>query len=100
MSDLRFSSSVFFHESVLAGPCPHSGWDRFEFVTKICEDIHNFVFIAGINDIYNGVNDPGDTIAGVVDTADYALSLILIDSMTLVFNFSQVTVAPVMNYRW
>jgi hypothetical protein len=48
----------------------------FQIFTKICGDIHNFVFIAGIN-------DTGDKLfTSVNSTNDYALCRVLIDSMT------------------
>jgi hypothetical protein len=65
---------------------------------KIGEDIHNFVFIAGVKNtgdqLFTSINNTGDklspvsllpaiNISGVFDTGDYALSRILIDSMTL-----------------
>ncbi len=53
---------------------------------KICGDIHNFVLIAGV------------IITAVVDTGDYALSQIFIDSMTLAIYLLLVTMtAPIIN---
>jgi hypothetical protein len=65
----------------------------FPIFTKIRGDICNFVFIAGVNDagdkLFTGVNATGDklslspainySIAGVVDTGDYAMSRVFID---------------------
>ncbi len=57
----------------------------FRMFTKICKDIHNFVFIAGDNDtgdkLITCVNDTGDRLSpvlllmaglslGIVDTGD------------------------------
>jgi hypothetical protein len=55
-------------------------------------NIHSFVFIACINNtgykLFAGVNDTGDNLSrcgyyhGIVDTGEYTVSRILIDSMT------------------
>jgi hypothetical protein len=41
-----------------------SYWGHFKCFAKIHEDIHNFVFIAGVNDtgdnLFTGINDAGD----------------------------------------
>jgi hypothetical protein len=64
------------------------------------------VFIAGVSDtgnkLFTSVNDTGDKLSPVsllsamnycpcLDTGDYALSRIFIDSMTLAINLSAVT---------
>jgi hypothetical protein len=65
----------------------------FQIFTKICGDIRNFVFIAGIN-------DTGDKLfTGVNDTGDYTLSRVHINSMTPVINLSPVTTTLAMVNR-
>ncbi len=57
----------------------------FQICTKVCGDIRNFVFVAGIN-------DTGDKLlTGVSDTGDNTLSRVHINSMTPVINLSPVT---------
>ncbi len=92
-SDTRFLTSGCFQESVSPGPLSIS-LGPFQIFMKIGEDIHNFVFIAGLNNtgdqLFASINNTGDklspvsllpaiNIAGVVDTGDR----ILIDSTTL-----------------
>jgi hypothetical protein len=95
MSDERFSSSVFFHESVSRGPL-----SRYLFSiplvlgpvpTKIPGDISNIKFITVVidNDSRYGNNDTGDNkspvtrhrrqlIAGIIDTGDETVATIMV----------------------
>ncbi len=50
-------------------------WGRFKFLSKIREDILEWMFITSVNDtgdkLFTGVNDTGDKfIPGIVDTGD------------------------------
>ncbi len=94
----EFKGSVdIFHESNPHGPRPHS-CDRIKFFYEnaLSWDIRIFAFNAGINNtrgkLFTDVNDTGDKcyrgqiVAVVVDTSDYVLSLILIDSVTPALN--------------
>jgi hypothetical protein len=67
---------------------------RFQFFTKICEDIHNFVFIAGINDtgdkLFTGVSYTGDKLPLVVATGNKLLPLLLTPGITPCPKFSRI----------
>ncbi len=87
-SDTRFSTSVFFHESVYPGPLSIP-LGSFRLFSKIRRDNLEWMFISGVNDtgdkrwhrrqinlchgfsLIGGVVDTGDKfIIGVVDTAE------------------------------
>jgi hypothetical protein len=62
-SDTRFLTSGFYCDSVSSGPMSIP-LGPFQIFSKIRGDIHNFVFIAGVNDtgdkLVIGVNSTGD----------------------------------------
>jgi hypothetical protein len=65
---MRFSSSGFFHESVSPGPLSIP-LGPLPILTKIRGDIHNFVFMAGVNDtidnLFTSVVATGDKLSQV-----------------------------------
>ncbi len=64
---------VFFMNQCPPGPFHSIPLGPFWIFSKICGDIHEWIFIAGVNNtgdkLFSGVNDTGEKfIAGVVDT--------------------------------
>jgi hypothetical protein len=81
--------------------------ETFQIFTKICGDIHNFAFTDGVVDIggklFTGVthdtSDISSPVSCVIDTRDYALFQIVINSITSAINLSPITTTPAIIIR-
>ncbi len=85
-------TSCFFHKSVSPGPLSIR-FKPFWIGSKIHEDIHNFVFIAGVvgDKLFTDVSNIGNKLSAV----SLLLAIKMFDSMTPGINLSQVTTTTV-----